>query len=220
MCRLAPAMIATVDRRRLATLVGLAALVPAVLASGCGRAGPQALRSTTTGGGAGAGTTSTVPLSTAAATSRATTTVGVTTTAAATTTTTMAPNVTGKKATGKKATGKRTPPRGVPGSAPTTSPAAWRPASPAPSASQAAYELVEAWGNGSRKTALADASPRAVAALFANPYPAGGPQYRGCSTPPGHVPSSCVFRSGNDLLSLTTVSFPDGWGVTAALMES
>jgi hypothetical protein len=233
-------MIATVDRRRLATLVGLAALVPAVLASGCGRAGPQALRSTTTGGGAGAGTTSTVPLSTAAATSRATTTVGVTTTAAATTTTTMAPNVTGKKATGKKATGKkatgkkatgkkatgkkatgkRTPPRGVPGSAPTTSPAAWRPASPAPSASQAAYELVEAWGNGSRKTALADASPRAVAALFANPYPAGGPQYRGCSTPPGHVPSSCVFRSGNDLLSLTTVSFPDGWGVTAALMES
>jgi hypothetical protein len=104
--------------------------------------------------------------------------------------------------------------------APTTGTAAWRPPSPAPTASQAAYALVGAWADHDGKAALADASPGAVDALFANAYPPGGPQYRGCSTPPGNAPSSCVFRSGNDLLSLTTVSFPGGWGVTAALMES
>ena len=108
----------------------------------------------------------------------------------------------------------------MPASSPTTSPAAWRPSAPQPSASQAAYELVGAWGDNDRKEALADASPAAVAALFANPYPSGGPEYRGCSTPPGNAPSSCVFRSGNDLLSLTTVAFLDGWGVIAAMMES
>jgi hypothetical protein len=118
------------------------------------------------------------------------------------------------------ATATTGPQRAVPRSAPTTRAAAWRPPSPAPTPSQAAYELVSAWADGSRKAALADASPGAVSALFANPYPAGGPQFRGCSTPPGHAPSSCVFRSGNDLLSLTTVSFPDGWGITAAVMES
>jgi hypothetical protein len=108
----------------------------------------------------------------------------------------------------------------LPSSPPTTRRAAWRPPDPEPTASQAAYELVGAWADNDRKAALGDASPAAVAALFADPYPPGGPQYRGCSTPPGNVPSNCVFRSGNDLLSLTTVAFPDGWGVTGAILES
>jgi len=174
-------MIAIVHPRRLATLTGLVALVPAVLAGGCGRSTPKALTPTTV-----------ATVATAATTTKGT---------AATTTTTAAR-------------------RSVPSSSPTTSPAAWRPPAPEPTASQAAYELVGAWADNDRRAALADASPAAVAALFANPYPPGGPQYRGCSTPPGNAPSSCVFRSGNDLLSLTTVAFPDGWGVTAAILES
>jgi hypothetical protein len=90
----------------------------------------------------------------------------------------------------------------------------------APTSSQAAYDLVGAWSQGNRKLALKDASPSAVSALFANAYPPGGPQYRGCSAPPGNQPSICVWRSGNDLLSLTVSPFPQGWAVTGALMES
>ena len=223
-------MIASVDRRRLARLLGLAALVPAALASGCGRSAPQAQTSTATTGGAGAATTTTTTSPTAAATTRATTTTATTATTARVSTTTARVSTTTARVstttarvsttTARVSTTTAGPPASGRRSAPTTAPAAWKPPSPEPTASQAAYALVDAWADHSRKTALEDASPGAVAALFANPYPAGGPQYRGCSTPPGNVPSGCVFRSGNDLLSLTTVSFPDGWGVTAALMES
>jgi hypothetical protein len=143
-------------------------------------------------------------------------TTATTATTAAITTSTAATTTKGTAATTTTTAARRS----VPSSSPTTSPAAWRPPAPEPTASQAAYELVGAWADNDRKAALADASPAAVAALFANPYPPGGPQYRGCSTPPGNAPSSCVFRSGNDLLSLTTVAFPDGWGVTAAILES
>jgi hypothetical protein len=191
-------MIAIVHPRRLATLTGLVALVPAVLAGGCGRSTPKALTPTTV-----------ATVATAATTTKGT--AATTTTTAATTTPTT------REAATTTTTGAR---RSVPSSSPTTSPAAWRPPAPEPTASQAAYELVGAWADNDRRAALADASPAAVAALFANPYPPGGPQYRGCSTPPGNAPSSCVFRSGNDLLSLTTVAFPDGWGVTAAILES
>jgi hypothetical protein len=194
-------MIAIVHRRRLATLTGLVALVPAVLAGGCGRSTPKALTPTTTATAATTTTTATITTTTTTTTATITTTTTTTTTTAATSTTAA-------------------PRRSVAASSSTTSPAAWRPPSPEPTASQAAYELVGAWADNDRKAALADASPAAVAALFANPYPPGGPQYRGCSTPPGNAQSSCVFRSGNDLLSLTTVAFPDGWGVTAAIMES
>jgi hypothetical protein len=90
----------------------------------------------------------------------------------------------------------------------------------APTSSQAAYDIVGAWSEGDRKLALEDATPSAVSALFANAYPPGGPQYRGCSSPPGNQPSICVWRSGNDLLSLTVSAFPKGWAVTGALLES
>jgi hypothetical protein len=200
-------MIAIVHRRRLATLTGLVALVPAVLAGGCGRSTPKALTPTTTGVAATTTTAAAITTSTAATTTKGT---------AATTTATAATTTKGTAATTTTTAARRS----VPSSSPTTSPAAWRPPAPEPTASQAAYELVGAWADNDRKAALADASPAAVAALFANPYPPGGPQYRGCSTPPGNAPSSCVFRSGNDLLSLTTVAFPDGWGVTAAILES
>jgi len=202
-------MIAMVHRRRLATLTGLIALVPAVLAGGCGRSTPKALTPTTVSTVSSVSSVSTV--STVATTA---TTAAITTSTTATTTTTAATTTT---ATTTTTAATR---RSVAPSSSTTSPAAWRPPAPEPTASQAAYELVGAWADNDPKAALADASPAAVAALFANPYPPGGPQYRGCSAPPGNAPSNCVFRSGNDLLSLTTVAFPDGWGVTAAILES
>ncbi|HUC15488.1 MAG TPA: hypothetical protein VMS00_13640 [Acidimicrobiales bacterium] len=90
----------------------------------------------------------------------------------------------------------------------------------APTSSQAAYAIVGAWSEGNRKLALADATPSAVSALFAHAYPPGGPQYRGCSSPPGNQPSICVWRSGNALLSLTVSPFPKGWAVTGAQLEN
>jgi hypothetical protein len=59
-----------------------------------------------------------------------------------------------------------------------------------------------------------------VAAVFSYSYPPGGLEYRGCSSPPGNTASSCVYRDGNDLLSLTISLFPRGWAVTGAILES
>jgi hypothetical protein len=79
---------------------------------------------------------------------------------------------------------------------------------------------MDAWEANSRVTALEDASPTAVSALFSYAYPGAGVQYRGCSSPPGNTASSCVFRDGNDLLSITVSLFPRGWAVTGAMLES
>ena len=182
--------------------LGLAALGLATLAGACGGPGREALTSSTTRAPATSTATATAATTVAANTTRAAPTATTTTTAAVTT---APPSTTPPTAARTTTTVKRAP---------------WTPPSPAPTISQAAYELVGAWAARSRKAALADASPGAVAALFSNPYPAGGPQYRGCSTPPAGTPASCVYRSGNDLLSLTVSPFPNGWGVTAAAMES
>jgi hypothetical protein len=96
----------------------------------------------------------------------------------------------------------------------------WAPSNPQPTISQAAYALVEAWSAHDRSLALADATPAAVAALFSHPYPPGGPQFRGCSTPPANEPAACVYRAGNDLLSLTVRLFKGGYAVTSAILES
>ena len=55
---------------------------------------------------------------------------------------------------------------------------------------------------------------------FCQRLPGAGVQYRGCSSPPGHTASNCVYRDGNDLLSLTVSLFPRGWAVTGAVLES
>ena len=96
----------------------------------------------------------------------------------------------------------------------------WVPTELQPTISQAAYALVDAWAAHDRSAALRDATPAAVAAIFSYPYPAGGPQYRGCSTPPANEPAACVWRSGNDLLSLTVKLLPGGYAVTNAILES
>jgi hypothetical protein len=98
--------------------------------------------------------------------------------------------------------------------------AAWEPRSPQPSASLGAWQLLDAWAADNRTTALQDASPAAVAALFSYTYPEAGVQFRGCSSPPGQTASSCAYRDGNDLLSLTVSLFARGWAVTGAVLES
>jgi hypothetical protein len=101
-----------------------------------------------------------------------------------------------------------------------TTTAAWKPSAPQPTPSQAAWTLLDAWAANKRASALKDASPAAVVALFAHSYPAPGVEYRGCSSPPGNTASNCVFRDGNDLLSLTVSLFPGGWAVTGAALET
>ncbi len=96
----------------------------------------------------------------------------------------------------------------------------WEPTVPQTSASLAGWALLDAWVARNRSTALEDASPAAVSALFVYVYPAAGVQYRGCSSPPGNTASNCVYRDGNDLLSLTVSLFPRGWAVTGAVLES
>jgi hypothetical protein len=103
---------------------------------------------------------------------------------------------------------------------PPTTAKPWAPAAPQPTSSQAAFALVDAWAAKDRPEALRDAAPSAVGHLFSYTYPAGGAQFRGCSTPPGNAPAACVWRVGNDLLSLTVRAWPRGWAVTAATMES
>ncbi|HUB71664.1 MAG TPA: hypothetical protein VL984_14685 [Acidimicrobiales bacterium] len=67
---------------------------------------------------------------------------------------------------------------------------------------------------------MRDASPAAVAALFAFTYPSEGVDYRGCSSPPGTEPATCSVRVNDNLLQLSATEFPTGWGITAALMET
>ena len=94
------------------------------------------------------------------------------------------------------------------------------PSSPEPTATESAYALVDAWAAHHRAKAQRDASPAAVATLFSYKYP-GSFDFRSCSTPPDDtVPSYCVARVGNNLLSLTVRFFKHGWGVTAAAMET
>jgi hypothetical protein len=101
-----------------------------------------------------------------------------------------------------------------------TTAATWAPSSPQSSPSQSGWALLDAWVANNRAMALQDASPAAVSALFAHVYPGAGVQYRGCSSPPGNTASNCVYRDGNDLLSLTVSRFPRGWAVTGAVLES
>ncbi|HMK98033.1 MAG TPA: hypothetical protein VK425_10840 [Acidimicrobiales bacterium] len=94
------------------------------------------------------------------------------------------------------------------------------PGSPQPDPTQASYELLDAWGDHARTLALRYASPAAVATLFAQPYPIGGFDFRGCSNPPAGEPATCSVRVGNNLLELSARPFAGGWGITAAEFES
>jgi hypothetical protein len=213
------------DPRRLLAkpTVTLAALMTfATLAGACGGSGKSASATSQTGPSAARPTTA-VPTTAPPITALGPITAQEPTTAAKTITaqepTTAAKTITASPASTTSGTGAptATPTNSKPR---TTITRTWSPAAPQPTPSQASYALVDAWSDHDRAEALKDASPAAVTSLFSGPYPAGGPQYRGCSTPPGNGPSSCVWRSGNDLLSLTVTPFATGWGVTGASLES
>ena len=185
-------------------LIFLAALL---LLGGCGRSAEGAGR----GGAAAASTSRRAPTTTFAATAATTTYPARAITTSTTTPTT--PSVSARTTTGAARPVTRTT-TGAPTS--TT----WAPSSPAPTPSDSGWALLDAWLGHNRTAALTDATPAAVAALFSYNFPPGGVEYRGCSSPPGNTASSCVYRDGNDLLSLTVSLFPHGWAVTGAVLES
>jgi hypothetical protein len=91
---------------------------------------------------------------------------------------------------------------------------------PQPSQDQAGSHLIAAWQAGDRGGALSDATSAAVDVVFAQPFPAGGVQARGCSVPVAG-PSTCVYRVVVDgrLLSLTAAAGPGGWFISAARFQ-
>ena len=103
--------------------------------------------------------------------------------------------------------------------APTTT--IYQPTAPQPTQDAAGGHLIAAWKAGDRAAALADATPAAVNAVFAQPYPAGGLQARGCSNAVAG-PSFCVYRvlANGNLVSLSAVAVTGGWSISAAQIES
>ena len=197
-----------------------AVFVVLALATGlgaCGGSAPEASKTATAQPSAAAVTAATVPALTAGTAAKAPL-AGPTTAPAAAQTEQLVSTASARTtstASGPAAT--TTAPPEVPKR---TTAATWKPSRPQSSPSQAAWVLLDAWAANERASALEAATPAAVAALFAHSYPAPGVQYRGCSSPPGNTASNCVFRDGNDLLSLTVSLFPGGWAVTGAALES
>jgi hypothetical protein len=96
----------------------------------------------------------------------------------------------------------------------------WKAAAPQPSPDAAASRLVGAWAGGDRAAAATVATPAAVAALFAVPYPGPGLALsRGCSQefqpivctygPPGGAPPA------DPVFEISVSQAPAGWYVSA-----
>ncbi|HET7522601.1 MAG TPA: hypothetical protein VFJ79_00495, partial [Acidimicrobiales bacterium] len=86
------------------------------------------------------------------------------------------------------------PPTTAPPTSATAPPTtAWSAAAPQPSPDAAAARLISAWSSGNQTLARTVASPSAVSTLFAQPYPAGYLQARGCTT--GANPGTCTYRN-------------------------
>ena len=106
--------------------------------------------------------------------------------------------------------------------APTTPPTTvYAPSSPQPSPDAAAAALVDDWSTGNRSGADAVAAPDAVAALFAQPYPAGYLQSRGC-TDPSTNPGTCTYanRETGGLYEIGVTRTGTAWYVSTVNVES
>jgi hypothetical protein len=103
--------------------------------------------------------------------------------------------------------------------APTTT--VYQPTAPQKTQDAAGAHLVAAWKAADRASASSDATPAAVDAVFAQPFPAGGVQARGCSNAVAG-PSFCVYRilANGSLLSLSALAVSGGWIISAARFES
>jgi hypothetical protein len=92
------------------------------------------------------------------------------------------------------------------------------------SAEAAAGDLISSWASGNRPEALSVATSRAVATLFAVPYPSGMAIDRGCSSafppivctygPPGGGPSNVP------IFQIYVSQTAGGWYVSSAVVES
>ena len=103
-------------------------------------------------------------------------------------------------------------------STPTTT--LWAPTSPQPTPDAAASRLVSAWASGNRSAAATVASPPAVDALFAQTYPDGYLQARGCTT--GANPATCTYRNTktDGIYEIGVTSGPSGWYVSSVTPET
>jgi hypothetical protein len=101
----------------------------------------------------------------------------------------------------------------------TTTTTAYKPQATRPTPDDAAYQLIAAWGDGSRAQAARIASPAAVGSLFAIPYPGSALQFRGCSS--GFSPASCIYRNVNDnsIIDVYATRVAGGWYVSSVVVE-
>ncbi|HET6964380.1 MAG TPA: hypothetical protein VFH58_06375 [Acidimicrobiales bacterium] len=97
----------------------------------------------------------------------------------------------------------------------------YTPTTPQPSPDSAAGALVNDWSTGNRAAASTVAAPPAVAALFAQPYPAGYIQARGCTDPSAN-PGTCTYanRESGGLYEIEVTHLPAGWYVSSVSVES
>lgn len=100
----------------------------------------------------------------------------------------------------------------------TTTTAPYVPSSPQPVAEYAANLLIQAWSEADRTKAAPVAAPGAVTALFAVPYPGGGPENRGCSQQIS--PVTCTYRVGTSIIEMSITQIRAGWYVSSVTDES
>ena len=79
---------------------------------------------------------------------------------------------------------------------------------------------MSAWASGDRALAASIAAPDAVAALFAQPYPAGYLQARGCTD--GANPGTCTYRNTrtDGIYEIEVTSGASGWYVSGVRPET
>ena len=96
----------------------------------------------------------------------------------------------------------------------------WSATAAQPSPDAAAARLISAWSTGNQALARTVASPTAVSTLFAQPYPAGYLQARGCTT--GANPGTCTYRNTRTdaIYEIQVTSGGSGWYVSAVTPET
>ena len=104
--------------------------------------------------------------------------------------------------------------------APATSTTVWSPTAAQATPDAAAARLVSAWASGNRGAALAVASPASVEALFAQQYPSGYLQSRGCTS--GANPATCTYRNTktDGIYEIGVTSGSGGWFVSTVTPET
>lgn len=95
------------------------------------------------------------------------------------------------------------------------------PSAPRNTALEAAAALISDWARGRAAEAAEVATASAVAALFAETYPPGDLQPRGCTT--GPTPATCTYRdtaaATPTIYQLTVTDAAGGWYVSAVTVE-